>query len=79
MAASSTNRVRTAALAESIATELARAAHYLDGQGQAATAEALLRQAHHNRILALQLRAEAGAEQCLRTVGQAGSDSRFVS
>lgn len=79
MAATSTNRVRTAALAEAIATELARAAHYLGERGQAATAEPLLRQARHNRILALRLRAEAGAEQYLRTVGQAGLDGRFVS
>ena len=66
MIASSTNRVRTAALAESIATEMGRAAHHLAEQGQAATAEALLWQARHNRIQALRLRAEAGAEQCLR-------------
>jgi hypothetical protein len=79
MAVSSTNRVSTAALAESIATELARAAHHLSEQGQAATAEALLQQARHNRILALRLRAEAGVGQCLRMVGQAGSDSPFVS
>jgi hypothetical protein len=79
MALSSTNRVRTAALAEAIATELAHAAHHLGQQGQAATAETLLRQARHNRILALRLRAEAGAEQCLRTIGAAGSDGPFVS
>jgi hypothetical protein len=79
MAASSTNRVRTAALAEAIAAELARAAHQLGEQGQVATAEALLRQARHNRILALRSRAEAGAERYLTTVGQAGSGRPFVS
>lgn len=72
MAATSTNRVRTAAFAETIATELARAAHHLADQGHAATAEALLGQARHNRILALRLRAEAGAEQYLRILGEAG-------
>jgi hypothetical protein len=79
MTASSINRVRTAALADSIATELARAAHHLGGQGQPATAEALLRQARHNRVQALRLRAEAGAEQYLKMVGGAGSDGPFVS
>ena len=66
MAAASTNQLRTAALAEAIATELARAACHLGEQGQAATAEALLRQARHHRIQALLLRAHTGAEQCLR-------------
>jgi hypothetical protein len=79
MAALSSNRNRTAALAEASATELARAAHHLGEQGQAAAAEALLRQARHNRILALQLRAAAGAERYLRAVGQAGSDGPFIS
>ena len=79
MAVSSTNRIRTAALAESIATELARAARHLAEQGQAATAEVLLQQARHNRVLALRLRAEAGAEQYLRTIGAAGSDGAVLS
>lgn len=65
MATSSVNLIRTAALAESIATELARAAHQLGQQGHAATAEALLRQAHYNRNQALRLRAEASVELCL--------------
>jgi hypothetical protein len=53
---SSTNRDRTTALAEAIATERARAAHHLSEQGQVATAHTLLRQARGNRILALRLR-----------------------
>jgi hypothetical protein len=69
MPATSNNRVRTAAFAETIATEMARAAHHLAEQGQAATAEALLGQARDNRVLALRLRAEAGAEQYLGPVG----------
>ena len=79
MAASSTNRVRAAALAESTATEMARAAHHLGGQGQAPTAAALLRQARHHRVQALRLRAEAGAEQYLKTIGTAGSDGAVLS
>lgn len=63
MAAFPFNPVRTAALAEAIAAELARAAYQLGRQGQTATAEALLHQARHNRIQALHMRAEAGAEQ----------------
>jgi len=66
MATLPTNRVRTAALAEAIATELSRAAYHLGEQGQFATAEALLRQARQHRIQALLLRAEASAEWCLR-------------
>lgn len=66
MAVASTNRVRTAALAEAIATEMARAAHHLGEQGQVATAEALLRQARQHRIQALLLRAHTGTGQCLR-------------
>ncbi len=79
MAASSVNRVRAADLAEAIATELARTAYRLAEQGQPATAETLLRQARHNRVQALRLRAEAGAEQYLKMVGGAGSDGPFVS
>lgn len=79
MAAASTNRIQTAAIAEAIATELARAALHLGERGQAATAEALLRQARHNRVQALRLRAEAGAEQHLKMVSGAGSDGPFVS
>lgn len=79
MAASSTNRVRTAGLAEAVATEPARATRHLADREQAATAEALLRQARPNRIPALRLRAEAGAGQYLRTIGAAGSDGPFVS
>ena len=78
MAVASTNRVRTAALAEAIATELARAAHHLREQGQAATTEALLRQARQHRVQALLLRAEAGAEQYFRTIGKAGSDGAVL-
>jgi len=79
MAAASTHHVRTAALAEAIATELARAAHRFGEQGQAATAEALLRQARQHRIQALRLRAEAVAERYLRTIGAAGSDGPVLS
>ena len=70
MAGSSVNRLRTADLAESIATEMARAASYLGERGHAATAEALLWQARCNRIQALRLRTEDGAEQHLKTVGK---------
>lgn len=79
MVVSSTNRVRTAALADSIATEMALAAYHLAAQGQAATAEVLLQQARHNRIQALRLRAEVGVEQYLKTIGTAGSDGPLVS
>jgi hypothetical protein len=65
MATSSVNLIRTAALAETIATELARAAHQLGQQGHAAAAEALLRQARYNSGQALRLRAEASAEEDL--------------
>ena len=77
----STNRIRTAVLAESIATVMARAAYHLAAQGQAATAEALLQQARHNRIQALRLRAEARAERCLK-ISRADRirwSSRFLS
>lgn len=79
MAAASTNRIRTAAIAEAIATEMARAALHLSERGQATAAEALLRQARHHRIQALQLRAEAGAEQYLKMVGGAGSNGAVLS
>lgn len=75
MAASSTNRIGAAVVAEAIAAVLARAAHHLDGQRQAATAEALLRQARHNRIQSLRLR----AEQYFRTKGKTGSDGAVLS
>jgi hypothetical protein len=78
MAAVPTNRIRIAVIAEAIATELARAALQLSERGQPATAEALFRQARHNRVQALRLRAEAGAEQYLKMVGGAGSDGPFV-
>ena len=56
------NDVRAAMLADGLAADLACAAHILTGQGDQATAEALLAMARHNRIAALKLRAEQGIE-----------------
>lgn len=52
---------RAAAWADTVATQMASAAHALRARGDARTAESLLEMARHNRIVGLKLRADLGA------------------
>lgn len=57
----SLNEQRAADWADTVAAQMALAAHTLRARGDAGTAESLLEMARHNRIVGLKLRAEAGS------------------
>jgi hypothetical protein len=64
-----------AALADAMATEMARAADALAGRGDHEAAESLREMARHNRILALKLRVEHSLAQERRSLLAQGRTS----